>query len=254
MNSINQKKEVGILWSAGLDSTFLVVDNLRKGNVVHPIYISVDNNKEKVEREKSQRDKMYQILKNQYHDLLREPFDVATINITTCWGAERLHLKQVPLWILGMMYIRDSIQELQVGYVMGDDAVSYMSEIQKIYQSYRPIMGPGMPKLVFPLVKEQKQRIWTQLPENIRQLTVFCEGQTEKDCGFCHSCERYKYLGLFDRYERNVKSSDIDKGDVESPTLKELVDEYSDTKASIEVNDVEDVQNDSINIDVDASC
>ena len=46
-------KKVGVLFSSGLDSTYLVWKNLKDGNTVVPIYIEIENNKRKTILEKN---------------------------------------------------------------------------------------------------------------------------------------------------------------------------------------------------------
>lgn len=45
-------KKVAILFSGGLDSTYLVWKNLKEGNVVLPIYVEIENNEVKTTMEK----------------------------------------------------------------------------------------------------------------------------------------------------------------------------------------------------------
>ena len=46
-------KKVAVLFSGGLDSTYLVWKNLKDGNEVQPIYIEIQNNKVKSTIEKN---------------------------------------------------------------------------------------------------------------------------------------------------------------------------------------------------------
>lgn len=43
----NTAEQVAILWSGGLDSTYLVYSALRAGSTVTPIYVQIHNNCEK---------------------------------------------------------------------------------------------------------------------------------------------------------------------------------------------------------------
>lgn len=117
----------------------------------------------------------------------------------------RLLFMQMPIWIIAALYVNPSIQKILIGYCMNDDAISYLDEIKKIYHSYKHLMSDKkMPKLGFPLSKTKKREMFITMPEEISQLTVFCENPTGKiDCGRCDSCERYKHENLFYRYTRN---------------------------------------------------
>lgn len=45
-------KKVAVLFSSGLDSTYLIWKNLNEGNEVFPIYITISNNENKTILEK----------------------------------------------------------------------------------------------------------------------------------------------------------------------------------------------------------
>ena len=50
-----------------------------------------------------------------------------------------LSFKQIPAWILGIIYCGElsNVDEVHIGYVMNDDAISYLSEIKKVYNSFQ---------------------------------------------------------------------------------------------------------------------
>ena len=53
-------KKVAVLFSGGLDSTYLVWKNLTDGNDVQPIYVEVENNQTKTILEKNRTDLLVQ--------------------------------------------------------------------------------------------------------------------------------------------------------------------------------------------------
>lgn len=199
-------KKVLVTWSGGLDSTYLVYKNLVEGNMVIPVYLSIENNQIKVEREKETIDKMYEVIKDMklggHLEPIRDDFNLLV------GSGGNLKFQQIPVWICGMLFTNwDNIDEIQMGYVMNDDAVSYVDDIKKIFRSYKGIIHDEVSnvKLTFPLLKYGKKQIWNEMPDKLRQLTIFCEEPYEgKDCGECQACKRSEFEGLFNKYDRNI--------------------------------------------------
>lgn len=204
---MNKNKTVAILFSGGLDSTYLFYKNLEEGNKVIPIYITIKNNTTKVAIEKRQIQLIYNSLGEHYPHLMyniRYPLEVNIFDIS-----DRLYFKQIPIWILGMLYseLSSEVDEIQIGYVMNDDAISYLDEIRASYESFNHF-SEGLPKLVFPLSKLNKAQIKSKLPKKFADLTFSCEdpeiiGTIDniiniKECGKCHPCCRKKEIGMGD--------------------------------------------------------
>lgn len=224
-------KKVLITWSGGLDSTYLVYKNLKEGNMVIPVYLSIENNGSKVESEKKSIEKMYEVFKEMKLDGHLEPLrDDFTMGVN---NASNLKFAQIPIWICGILYSSwDHIDEIQMGYVMNDDAVSYVGDIKKIFRSYKDIIHDEYSKikLTFPLLKMGKKQIWNEMPDVLRQKTVFCECPYEdKDCGECETCKRYEYEGLFLKYERNSLNEDVSELVLEEMVKEEEVVEYEES-------------------------
>ena len=170
---MENNKRVGILFSGGLDSTYLVWDNLRKGNEVFPVYFTIKNNFNKPTLEKNRINLLYKSFYETYGDLIRSPEHVITVEVTN--AGNDLHLQQVPIWILGLQYSQIyGLDEIQIGYVMNDDAISYIDDIKKIYESYKGISRNQIP-ITFPLLKSKKEELFNELPKKYRDLTVTCE-------------------------------------------------------------------------------
>lgn len=197
-------KNVIILWSGGLDSTYLVYDCLKKGYNVYPVYIKLLNNTSKTEMEldviKKISEKMKEMFPNNFNELK------ITMSINIDYHYHNNYFQQLPIWILGILFsIKDDIDEIYLGYVTGDDAISYLNEIKKIYKSYSPIVS-NLPKLLFPLSKTLKLEILNKLPSVLTDLTKTCEipkkikneitNEIEYiECGQCDTCiKKRKYL------------------------------------------------------------
>ncbi len=205
------KKNVAVLFSSGLDSTYLMYKNLEEGNRVYPIYIEIKNNENKSKVEKQAVRMLCKVFTKKYgHDYIESPKFVTEILVN---GRPDLLLQQLPLWIFGMMYTDLlSYDEIQIAYVANDDALSYLSEIKKLYNSYKWIVHNGkLPKLKFPLTKTTKREMMDELPDEYRNFISSCENpelkpyhiklndlrmQFFEPCGECVPCQRIINDGL----------------------------------------------------------
>lgn len=194
-----KKKKILTLFSGGLDSTYLIYKSLKDGHYVVPIYIELTNNKNKTIVEKDRINKLYNLFIKDFNyniDSIRTPLQ---LNINS-WRNE-LMFSQMPLWVFGILYSGElsNIDEIHIGYVMNDDAISYLDDLKKIYKSFQIISHTKLPKLIFPLIKTPKEQILNELPYNYQKLTISCEdpklalgsdGVEFFNCGYCAACKR----------------------------------------------------------------
>ena len=175
-------KKVAILFSGGLDSTYLMWKNLKDGNEVFPVYIEIENNEVKSTIEKNR----VKLLCNEFRkefDGKKEIFEkklvhdvIFAIKVSVHANEGSLYFKQVPIWLFSVVFLQgmDNIEEIQIGYVSNDDAISYLEDIQNIYKSYQTISEPMKP-LVFPLTKKKKRDMAHELPPQYLALIFSCE-------------------------------------------------------------------------------
>lgn len=169
-------KRVAVLFSGGLDSTYLIWKNLKDGNEVLPIYVEIENNliksiieKNRIKLLLKEFQKEFNVDKTKIHDIRY------AMNIGIRADEGSLYFKQIPIWIFAAVYIQGmDIDELQIGYVSTDDSISYINDIQNIYQSYQTISEPMKP-LLFPLIKVRKYDIAQELPKQYFDLIFSCE-------------------------------------------------------------------------------
>lgn len=180
--------KIFILWSGGLDSTYLVYNMLSRGYEVIAAYTELKNNKEKTIKERAATEKLSKIFQQNFKDFTFKE-TLATYEIVD-GDTSNLYFHQIPIWINSLLYA-GPVSQVQIGYVMGDDAISYMSEIKKIYNSYKEIARP-FPKLIFPLSKWSKVDIIKNLPEVYLKEVSFCESTTSDVCGDCKPCRKMK--------------------------------------------------------------
>jgi len=209
MNKESSKKRVAVLFSSGLDSTYLVYKNLEEGNHVLPVYVEITNNINKVKIEKQNIFMLYELFVEKYgHDLISKPIIVTEVSVNNY--SHEIIFTQLPIWIFSISYLTYSdLDEIQIAYVSNDDAISYISEIKKFYKAHKWLHRGKQPKLLFPLIKLMKYEIMEKLPSQYKPYLTSCENpillpyfmkvkrygtierlQFYEPCGCCVPCER----------------------------------------------------------------
>lgn len=202
----------------------MIHQNLLNGNNVYPIYGEITNNSHKSKLEKNRIELLYKEFKKdfKYNGILKPINYVSEITIKS--SNDSLVFQQLPLWFINILYSDISVyDEIQFGYIMGDDIVAYVNNIHNIYNSYKSIMK-YMPKLKFPLIKKRKEEIIELLPENIINLVYSCESPeilsedgeiiTYKPCCNCDPCKKIIAtnnfgVGLNDEYKKEKRNNII---------------------------------------------
>ena len=172
MKSTKKTKTVAVFFSGGLDSTYLIWKNLKEGNTVFPIYVEIENNKIKTKLEKNRTKLLYEKFREEFS------FNICDIEyslrVKVTGGSSNLYFQQMPIWILALLYNQNCYSEIQIGYVMNDDAMSYLKDIEKIYRSYEAISEKLIP-ITFPLKKVSKHQMARDLPRKYLNLIISCE-------------------------------------------------------------------------------
>ena len=175
-------KKVVVLFSGGLDSTYLVWKNLKEGNTVIPVYVEIENNEVKTKLEKNR----IELLWKEFEKEFRKPEDsyydfklksiMYAVKVGVHANEGSLYFHQIPIWMFSIVFLQGmvDVDEVQIGYVSNDDAISYLDDIQNIYKSYQPISEPMKP-LVFPIIKKKKYMMAQELPEQYRKYIFSCE-------------------------------------------------------------------------------
>ena len=210
------KKTILQTLSGGYDSTWLLIKNLKEGHDIYPIYIhssSVNPIKQVIEFNsvKIIIDKLQSRFDN-LHNLTEVEVNLETVS--------NVISMQPIFWMLGLFNeIKNNCKymehdEVNIGYIMQDSAVSYMKEIQNFWKALFSFSFPEYktPKLKFPLIKYQKTAIINELKMfdyEIFEKCWFCEKPTIiktkklKDgniesyieaCGECNPCTRIKNI------------------------------------------------------------
>lgn len=190
---------IGVLFTGGLDSTYLVYKNLKEGNRVQPYYVYLENNATKAKREQIQMEKIWNVLNEMFPQKIMKPRTILETKITSSWY-HKFALCQPPIWVFALSWIQSNVHALQVAYVEGDDAVSYIDKIKNLYEAYRGfIYDEVLIPLEFPLINTSKADIMWELPKELCEHIWSCEPQytdreANKPCGECITCEKYRKL------------------------------------------------------------
>ena len=172
-------KKVAVLFSGGLDSTYLVWKNLKEGNRVLPVYVEIENNETKTILEKNRTELLFREFSKEFNSPETYEKQINDVHHAISVGVKAsensLYFKQMPIWIFSLMFMQSmDVDEIQIGYVSNDDAISYIDDIQNIYKSYQAICEPMKP-LVFPLTKTKKYMMVKELPTRYLELIFSCE-------------------------------------------------------------------------------
>jgi 7-cyano-7-deazaguanine synthase in queuosine biosynthesis len=201
------KKKRIVFWSGGLDSTYLIQKSLEEGYLVTACYINIENNTNKVVREKEAIERLLpHFNKSKNFNYINE---LLNVNVHP-QGIVSFY--QFPIFMLGMMYCMNEYDEIALAYVMNDDFVSYQNEAIKLFNAARLFsISDHKCKLVFPLIKKHKFNIIESLDNDLINLVTFCESQYAKDfCGTCTPCKKMKsvderlYNTLHEKYHDNL--------------------------------------------------
>ena len=199
-------KVIGIMFSGGLDSTTLLLRELNKGNIVIPILNRFNSNDDTCSLFKYM---MAQIALNKIAEKISKIGNNKMILVSPivcnhvqfgCLGHGFVYTQQmfnsVAPACIGYERIR-SIDEIMIGTVLGDQGVSYINDMRRLYNdamkfqvkttegytSYVAGRENKIAKLTFPLFKTEKSQIKSEF-------TVLCNefGFTEMELPV-FSCE-----------------------------------------------------------------
>lgn len=189
---MNKTNSYFILWTGGLDSTFLVNDLLEKGNKVTTAYIEILNNSNKTKREINAQSQLSKYFSKQYPSHFKNLGTIIKYEHLT----ETFPLPQLPI-ILSTIITHSKSEYVSIGYCMGDTAISVINEITTIYNQYKNLaskLNHNMPEIYFPLQYIPKSTMANKLSNlNLLHLTTSCENPDDDNCNQCKPCIIRKY-------------------------------------------------------------
>lgn len=192
----NGDKCVLACWSGGLDSTAMVCDYLAKGYAVECLYGNLQNNPHKVVREKKATAAMFEAYFKYYTMQM-----VTGSSLSMADDREALMFQQPGFWLYNcIISLKPHHDEVAIGYVMNDDAISYLDEIRALWSAYQGLVAFPLPPLVFPMTKKKKVDLYYNvLNDVLKNMVTWCEGgQVEDRCGKCIPCLKMIDLKLME--------------------------------------------------------
>lgn len=216
-----------ILFSSGLDSTFLVYKALTEGHTVHVVYTEIVNNKYKSKIEKQNIKKLISLFREEFGndnliDINENSKNDYLYQSILLLDSNSFNLKQalVHLTTISQNLYYDNnnfFDEIQIGYIMNDCAVSYIDEFKKAYKSlcfFTYTENKKYPSLKFPLLKLTKQDIANSLPKKYFDLVWTCENPIYIDgnmkmCDECEPCKRTIACNIYDKFTKSFIIEEI---------------------------------------------
>lgn len=186
-------KSAFVLWSAGIDSTYLILRLLEKGLNVKSGYVNIQNNKRKTRMEKNAIYRMYTQIRHLFPRF--EFIDTIYEGYNNSPDSRGLKYKQVP-YFLHALLIAPKTDLRAIGYVAGDSAIKNLEKIRAVYDSYNLIYNGELPQLIFPLKTITKPEIFQDMKNRYPEILnncVWCEhplGTDFRPCGECTPCLR----------------------------------------------------------------
>ena len=187
-----------VLFSGGLDSTYLLQTLLQEYKEVDVLCVELKSQPNQTARQNKAIDK---ILKRLANLQVKEPDRYGVIrhkhtfsNEGLCFGG--LSLNQMHIWITSAMCaVRRDTQGLYIGYVSGDDAIYSISSLQHAWANLIQaceFLGNTPPQLYTPLGLTKKASILANIDPTLLKHVTWCESVDSKSdlCGVCPSCER----------------------------------------------------------------
>lgn len=217
------KKLPLVLFSGGVDSTFLVDQFLREGQSVDVLVIQIEVNALKNEAETQARMKIYEYMKD--HPAMIRNSDL--FNISTVDSADNgIGFAQMMPWLYGAMQIvnPEKHSSVNIGYLFTDQAIISVDHLKKawkhMWKACRPFQK--VVPLKFPLLQYSKAHILQTIPTTLFALTWSCEnpvvtGKTKKvyhRCNVCHACKTQDEAQMKINEARGINPVEMAKEDI----------------------------------------
>lgn len=216
------KKIPLILFSGGLDSTYLLYETLKTSDA-DILYVKGPQGKDKIDAEMKARDRILTYLEN--CDELKFRVRRSHVVDGNKDPAADHAFGQIGPWFMGGMdtYETSRHSEVQIAYVSTDGITSQLSTILHAWESLAAAYKLGLVPLKFPLQLYGKYDILLRIPYDLYMRTWVCElpvaevdyGINVTECGRCPACitrkvEEYRYE-LKEGRNYHAKSQNITK-------------------------------------------
>lgn len=186
---MTDQKRYFVAWSGGLDSTAMMLRLLKAGHHVVSCYVEVENNEAKTKRERFAIDRMRPWFLNTFPEQYTDFGEIGKIKLARGAG-ENMSMAYSFLLTPFLCGSHNDGEIIALGYVMGDDAISYLPEIEALYKAFNPFSSHQI-QVEFPLKQAHKKELAHELArEGLLNAVTWCESWKEDDnCGRCVPCK-----------------------------------------------------------------
>lgn len=165
-----------ILFSGGLDSSFLLQEELKKGDV-EVLYVTGVLHQDKVKMEEERRAKIIDILEETTGNRVRKRHRI-DLGIMPFGNMEDSSFTQPPMWLMGALMVSDSRRhsKLLIAYVSGDQIMPQLAHIQAAWDQLQHISKAhdNIP-VDFPYRFDSKIYVMEGLHPEVARLVWYCE-------------------------------------------------------------------------------
>lgn len=233
-----------ILWSGGLDSSWLVYQELLKGDV-DVVSVLGGQCHIKTRAERQARERILAYFRTQTHYRVRElHYPLEPLNLSSM--PNRSWSQTVP-WMIGALSVVDHTKHsaVMMGYVMGDEVLSIIPAFHNAWDGLQAVSKFGKVPLEFPLAMVSKRHILEKIPQGLLERVWYCElpektlDENENPiyniCNNCPACithktEHYRfslYYPVLDGQEPRLPGT----ADLRDPALGNMV--YAEQEPSL---------------------
>lgn len=188
-----------ILFSGGLDSTYLVYETLKTSNV-HLVYVVGNVYTEKMKLELEAREK----IKKWFTDNPHSEFKIVSDTVLHFEVGDHsqmfngTRLPQPAMWLFPALYYYKAGMHtsVQIGYVKDDNALPYLVDLKSAWNSLTNVVKRDFIPLIFPITEVDKSYSYSILPKELRSLLWVCDrplidgNRKTIECGTCTPCSR----------------------------------------------------------------
>jgi hypothetical protein len=188
-----------ILWSGGLDSTYLLIKTLIEQQDSPHVIRTISLNCPQISGSKKcrgSRNKIKKILNDEGWKFFHTEISLSYESKRYWLGpAGEDGIAQPAIWaFLGLIHAMPE-ETLYLGYVSGDVAIQYLHEIKGIASEYNSITRKGI-SISFPIINMEKSEIIeNMMSDKVQKKCLeniwFCQGDESRPCGECQSCIRH---------------------------------------------------------------
>ena len=212
-----------IVWSGGFDSTYMIYDLLKKGEIIDECnLVSIINTacgEEKIFRENKARLELYKALKEEFPKIEFIWHEIQTvIKVSKPINVQEQGLAQPILWVSNLLPYIESNSKIYFGYIYGDGAIGYMQFNQDIIDLFSKYRTLNNVTIEYPLRFVKKREIIHMLFKHKDSNKFFkamldncttCENfEIEDWCGKCETCDNF-ISACFDLIIHNREDTEL---------------------------------------------